>query len=119
VTAPPPPVSLAERTVSYVRSYPLLRALLALSLADYAFSAALAVAGRLTWEMAGFLILLNLCAWFFGVAVPILNRSFRELLGASPLSYWGNVVEKFARIVLCALCGLYTAMLVYLALGIM
>jgi hypothetical protein len=118
VTAPEP-ARFTERTATYVRGNPLLRALLLLTFVDYAGSATLAFMGRLNWQMAGFLVLLSLMTWFFAVAVPILNRSVRENLGANPRSYWGGVVEKFARVVLCAQTGLYTALLIYVALGIL
>jgi len=117
--SPPEPARFTERTSAYVRRNPLLRALLLLTLADYAGSAMLAGTGRLNWQMAGFLVLLSLLTWVFAVAIPILNRSVRENLGANPRSYWGNVVEKFARVVLCAQTGLYTALLIYVALGIL
>ena len=113
-----PPVSLAERTASYVRANPLLRALLMLTLVDYVGSAVLAAVGLLNWQMAGFLVLLSMLTWFFAVIMPLLTRSVRENLGASSRSYWGSVVERFARIVLCAQTGLYTALLSYIALGI-
>ena len=114
----PEPARFTERTTSYVRRNPLLRALLLLTMIDYAASATLAFLGLLNWQMAGFLVLLSLMTWFFAVAMPILNRSVRENLGANPRSYWGSVVEKFARVVLCAQTGLYTALLIYVALGI-
>jgi len=113
-----PPASIVERTSAYVRGNPLLRALLFLTLADYAGSAALAALGLLNWQMAGFLVLLSMLTWFFAVLMPQMTRSVRENLGATPHSYWGGVVEKFARIVLFAQIGLYTALLVYIALGI-
>ena len=112
------PASIADRTAAYVRANPLLRALLLLTLIDYAGSATLSACGLLNWKMAGFLVLLSLLTWFFAVIMPILNRSVRENLGASPHSYWGGVVEKFARVVLCAQTGLYTALLIYIAVGI-
>jgi hypothetical protein len=115
----PGPVSLSERTTTYVRANPLLRALLLLTLVDYAASAALAGLGMLHWQMSGFLVLLSMLTWFFAVIMPILTRSVRADLGANPRSYWGGVVEKFARVVLCAQTGLYTALLIYIALGIL
>ena len=114
----PSPARFTERTAAYVRRNPLLRALLLLTFLDYVGSATLAFLGLLNWQMAGFLVLLSLLTWFFAVAMPMLNRSVRENLGADPRSYWGGVVEKFARVVLCAQTGLYTALLVYIALGI-
>jgi len=113
-----PPVPLTERTAAYVRGNPLLRALLLLTMVDYAGSAALSISGLLNWQMAGFLVLLSLLTWFFAVIMPILNRAVREDLGAGPDSYWGGVVEKFARVVLCAQTGLYTALLIFVAIGI-
>lgn len=116
--ATPQPANLVDRTSAYVRSNPLLRALLALTLADFAGSAILAALGKLMWSMAGLLVLLSGLTWFFGVILPIMNRTVRESLGATPESYWGSVVEKFARIVLCAQTGMYTAILVFIAVGL-
>lgn len=110
--------SLVDRTSAYVRSHPLLRALLGLTLANYAASALMAARDLLTWQFAGYLVLLSLLTWFFGVGLPMMNRGIREHLGADPVGYWGGVVEIFARVVLCAQTGLHTALLVYQALGL-
>jgi len=118
VSATPQSATLVERTTEYVGANPLLRAMLALTIADFAGSALLALIGKLSWSWAGMLVLLSLFTWFFAVMLPIMNRTVRESLGAPPESYWGGVVEKFARIVLCAQTGIYTAILVYVALGL-
>ena len=116
--ATPQSTSLVERTSEYVRSNPLLRALIALTVVDFGGSAILAVLGKLAWSWAGMLVLLSLLTWFFAVMMPIMNRTVRESLGAPPESYWGGIVETFARVVLCAQTGIYTAILVYVALDL-
>jgi Trk-type K+ transport system membrane component len=78
----------------------------------------LAVMEILRWDMVGYLILLSLFTWFFAVAIPVMNRAIREQVGANPRSYWGGIVEIFARIVLCAQTGLHAAILIYAALGL-
>jgi len=110
--------SLVDRTTAYVRGHPLLRVLVGITLANYGASAFMAARNLLTWEFAGYLVLLSVLTWFFGVGVPMMNRSVRENLGAEPVGYWGGVVEVFARVVLCAQTGLHSALLVFQALGL-
>lgn len=110
--------SLVDRTTEYVRGHPLLRVLFGLTLANYAATALLAAGARLNWQFAGYLVLLSVLTWFFAVGIPMMNRANRESLGADPIGYWGGIVEVFARVVLCAQTGLYSALLVYAAFGI-
>ena len=110
--------TLVERTSAYVAGHPLLRVLVALTFLNYAGSVALAARGELTWEFAGYLAILSILTWFFGVLLPMMNRGIRERFGQDPVGYWGGVVEIFARVVLCVQTGLYSALLTSRALGI-
>ena len=96
----------------------MLRVLVGITAVNYSGSALLAARGDLRWEFAGYLVMLSLLSWFFAVGIPMMNRAIRERFGLVPVSYWGGVVEIFARVVLCAQTGLHSAMLVYSALGI-
>lgn len=107
--------SLADRTLAYVRQNPLLRITFVLTMADHAAVLVLLAVGRLKPQPAGLLVLLSVLGWFFAVALPVMNREVRHRLGVDPVGYWGEVVEMFARVVLCALTGLYTALLVLAA----
>ena len=109
--------SLVDRTTQYVRGHPLLKALFALTVANYAASALLALRAQLNWQAASYLVLLSVLTWFFAVGIPMMNRANRESMGAPAVGYWGGVVEIFARVVLCAQTGTYTALLVFVALG--
>jgi hypothetical protein len=103
--------SLADRTLAYVRENPVLRITLVLTMVDHAGALVLLALGLLTPQSTGLLVLLNVLGWFFAVALPVMNREVRVRMGAEPVGYWGEVVEIFARVVLCALTGLYSAAL--------
>ena len=59
----------------------MLRVLVAITLVNYAGSALLAARHDLTWEFAGYLVMLSLLTWFFGVTLPMMNRAIRERVG--------------------------------------
>ncbi len=109
--------SLADQTAAYVRGHPLLRMVLALTVVNHIAAILLALSGALQTEIAGLLVLLSVMTWFFGVGLPVLNREVRHRIGAPRESYWGQVVETFARVVLCAQTGLYSAALLIYGLG--
>jgi hypothetical protein len=88
----------------------VLRIALVLTVVDHLAVLVLLAVGKLTPQSAGMLVLFSVLGWFFAVALPVMNREVRLRLGA-PVGYWGEVVEMFARVVLCALTGLYTALL--------
>ena len=113
-----PSATFVDRTKEYVRTNILLRGLALLTGLNILGGAFLAFVGTLRWDMVGFLLLLSLLTWFFAVAVPVMNRAVREQAGADPRSYWGTVVERFARVVLCAQTGMHAAILIYAALGL-
>jgi hypothetical protein len=104
--------SLSDRSLAYVRGNAVLRVTLVLTVVDHVAVLFLLAFGKLTAQSAGLLILLSVLGWFFAVALPVMNREVRHRLGVAPVGYWGEVVEIFARVVLCALTGLYTALLV-------
>jgi len=105
--------SLADQTAAYVRGHPLLRLVLALTVVNHIAAMVLALFRVLQTEVAGLLALLSVLTWFFGVGLPVLNREVRHRMGAGRDSYWGGVTERFARVVLCAQTGLYSAALVF------
>jgi len=105
--------SLVDRTVAYVRGSIVLRTLLAATAFNHVAAILMVVADRLAGEMAGLLALLSVLAWFFAVLLPVMNREVRIRLGRAGASYWGEVVEMFATVLLCAQTLLYTAILVY------
>lgn len=104
--------SLAERTFAYVRANPLLRIMLVVTVVNHAGAVALLLLGFLGAEIAGLLIMLSVLTWFFAVALPVMNREVRLRLQGEATGYWSEVVEMFARVVLCAQTGLYTALLI-------
>jgi len=105
--------SLVEQTTGYVRQSKLLRVLLVLTLADYAMAVLAVFLGRLGLEMAGFLVLLSMLAWFFAVGMPVMNREI-DLRAGIRNRYWREVAEMFCRVVLCAFTAIFTALLVRL-----
>ena len=113
-----PSATFVDRTTAYVRGNLLLRGLALMTGLNVFGGALLAFFGTLRWDMVGYLVLLSLFTWFFAVGLPVLNRAVREQAGADPRSYWGSVVERFARVVLCAQTGLHAAILIYAALGL-
>lgn len=110
--------TFVDRTTAYVRGNVLLRGLALMTGLNISGGALLAFVGTLRWDMTGYLVLLTLLTWFFAVAVPVMNRAVREQAGADPKSYWGGVVEVFARVVLCAQTGMHASILIYAALGL-
>ncbi|MFQ5843998.1 MAG: hypothetical protein ACE5JG_03330 [Planctomycetota bacterium] len=104
--------SFLDQTFDRIRSNPFLKVLLLLTLVDDLCAVLLAVAGRLPATLAGSLILLSTLAWFFGVALPTLNRELRAQTGRARWSYVGDLVEMFGRVLLCTAILLFTATLV-------
>ncbi len=109
--------SLADQTAAYVRNHPLLRMVLALTVLNHVAAILLTLCRVLQTEVAGLLVLLSVLTWFFGVGLPVLNREVRHRMGAGRDSYWGEVTEAFARVVLCAQTGLYSAALLFYSLA--
>lgn len=101
-----------------MRRHPLLRVLVGLTLLNCAATALMAAGGLLPWEAGGYLVLLSILTWFFGVTLPMMNRAVREHMGAEPVGYWGSVVELFARVVICVQTGLHTSLLVWQGFGL-
>ena len=109
--------SLADQSLAYVRENPVLRVTLVLTMVDHIGVLVLLALGTLSAQSAGMLVLFSVLGWFFAVALPVMNREVRIRLGAGRVGYWGEVVEMFARVVLCALTGLYTVFLVLAVLS--
>ncbi len=108
--------SLADRTVAYVRAHPLLRILLVVTVIDYVLAILLVVTGRMDGQIAGIVALFSVLSWFFAVCIPVMNRELRLRLSGSPSSYWTEVADMFWRVLLCAVTGLYTVLLIRAAL---
>ena len=109
--------SLSERTAAYVRENVVLRVLLAVTVVDHLAAIVLVLVGRLPLSVAGLLALISVMTWFFAVPLPLMNRAIRHHAGMSTPSYWGEVVEMFGRVVLFAITGCYTYLLVIAALS--
>jgi len=109
--------SLSERTATYVRQNVVLRVLLAITVVDHLAAIALVLAGRLPPGVAGTLALISVMTWFFAVPLPLMNRAIRDRAGVSARSHLGDLVERFGRVVLFAITGCYTYLLVMAALS--
>jgi len=108
--------SFAERTASYVWSYPLLRGALFLTVANHAAALILVLFRRLSPAMAGVVAFLSVLTWFFAVILPLMNREVRANIGGAPGGYWPQLVERFGRVVLSAQTLFHSVLLVYVAL---
>jgi hypothetical protein len=108
-------VPLIDRLVDQVRGSLVLQAVLFLSLVDYAGAFLLALLGRIPWAGAGVLVALSALTWYFGLGLPLLNRERNARLGSERMRYWGEVVEMFGRVVVCAHAVLLAVMLALLA----
>ena len=104
-----------DLTIAYVRANLVLRIAIVITVIDHVAAILLVLTGRMSGEAAGLLALLSVLSWFFAVCLPVMNREVRIRLGAPPVSYWSEVVEMFARIVVFVQTGLYTALLLYAA----
>lgn len=104
--------SLVDRTAAYVRSSRLLRLLLIVTVLDHVAAIVLVLLGGISGFVAGLFALFSVLTWFFGVLVPVMNREVRLRFGVEAASYWGDVTEMFANVVLCLTTGMYTAMVV-------
>ncbi|MHC4547888.1 MAG: hypothetical protein ACYTEZ_03850 [Planctomycetota bacterium] len=107
--------SLVDQTVAYVRSNPLLRIAMVVTVLDHLGAMVLVVTGKMAGQAAGILALFSVLSWFFAVCMPVMNREVRVRMGGLAVSYWSQVLEMFFRVVLFGLTGLYTALLVYAA----
>lgn len=107
--------SLVDRLVDQVRGSFVLQAVFFLSLVDYAGAFLLALLGRVPWTGAGVLVALSALTWYFGLGVPLLNRERNARLGSERMRYWGEVVEMFGRVVVCAHAVLLALMIALLA----
>jgi hypothetical protein len=105
--------SLVDLTVDYVRGNLVLRVVLVATILNHVGAVALVVLERLRGEMAGLLALLSVLSWFFAVCLPVISREARIRMGGARFSYWGEMVEMFAAVVLCVQTGLFSAILVY------
>jgi len=103
--------SLVDRTVEYVRGSLVLRINLIATVAAHFAAVLLVVTDRMRGDVAGMLALLSVMSWFFAVCLPMMNREVRVRMGGSAISYWGEVVEMFGVVALCASTALYTAVL--------
>jgi hypothetical protein len=107
--------SLSEQTAAYVRQNVVLRVLLGITVVDHLAAIALVLAGRLPLGVAGTLALISVMTWFFAVPLPLMNRAIRDRAGVSARSPLGEMVERFGRVVLFAITGCYTYLLVMAA----
>lgn len=107
--------SLVERTRSYVRGQRVLQWALVLTCINHLVAILFVVLRWVPIETAGFLVLMSVLTWFFAVALPVMNREVRISMGAARSSYWNDLVERFARVVLYAQTLMYTASLASLA----
>jgi len=103
--------SLADRSLSYVRSNPALRIALVVTALDHLGAIVLVLLGRIPADTAGLFALFSVLAWFFAVCMPVMNRAVRGHLGVPEAHYWGEVVEMFGRVVICVQAVLYTTAL--------
>lgn len=103
--------SFVDRTVAYVRGSLVLRINLVATVAAHIAALLLVATDRMRGDVAGLLALLSLLTWFFAVCLPMMNREVRVRMGGSALSYWGEVVEMFGVVALCASTALYAAVL--------
>ena len=109
--------SLTDRSFAYVQSNPVLRLALVATVIDHLAAIVLVLARRLAVEWAGVLVLFNVLSWFFAVCVPVMNRSVRVRMGVDGSSALGALVEMFGRFFLFLVTVLYTAALVFAAVG--
>ncbi len=107
--------SLVDRSRQYVRASLPLRIALIVTAVDHIAAIVLVAINRVSPEAAGVFALFSVLTWYFAVCVPVMNRTVRSRLGARETGYWGEVVEMFARVVLCFQTVLYTAAVVYVA----
>ena len=109
--------ALVDRSVAYIQGNPVLRIALIATVIDHIAAIVMVLAHRLSVEWAGVLVLFSVMSWFFAVCVPVMNRSVRRRMGADASHYWGEVVEMFGRFFLFLITILYTAALVFAAVG--
>ncbi|MHC4931339.1 MAG: hypothetical protein ACYTGV_04020 [Planctomycetota bacterium] len=109
--------SLSERTATYIRQNVTLRVLLAVTVIDHLAAIALVLTGRLPLSVAGTLALISVMTWFFAVPLPLMNRAIRDHAGVRARSQLGELVETFGRVVLFAITGCYTYLLVMAAVS--
>jgi len=105
---------LVDRITAYVFHRRSLRVSLVLSLIDHLVAVVAVIAGWADIATAGLLVLLNLLTWFFAVALPVMNREVRAGLGADARTYWSEIVERFAQVVLLGETLLYSLALAWL-----
>ena len=103
------------RTAVYVRRLWSLRWALILTCINHGLALVLIALGDLTLQLGGFLVMLSVLTWFFGVALPVMNREVRIRMGGEGSTYWSDVVEQFARVVVCLQALLYTIALCWAA----
>lgn len=106
-----------DRSFAYVRSNPVLRVALVATVVDHLAAIVMVLTRHLSAEWGGALGLFSVMAWFFAVCLPLMNRSVRMHLGGKGVGYWEEVVEMFGRFFLCLVTVLYTATLVFAAVG--
>ncbi len=111
----PAPETLVGRTALYVRRRWALRWALILTCINHGLAIVLISLRQLTLQLGGFLAMLSVLTWFFGVALPVMNREVRIQLGGERTSYWSDVVERFALVVVCLQTLLYTVALCWAA----
>jgi len=110
-----PGQNLVVRTALYVRRRWALRWALILTCINHLLAIVLISLGHLTLPLGGFLVMLSVLTWFFGVALPMMNREVRFQMGGNRTSYWSDLVEQFARVVVCLQTLLYTVALCWAA----
>lgn len=109
--------SLLDMAVGQVRQSLLLRVLLTATAIDSLGIIVLAFAHRIHFSLAGAMILFTCLAWFFAVGMPLMNREIRFQLEGRRAGYLTELLEMFFRVVLAATTLLFTAMVVYAAVG--
>jgi len=110
-----PSETLAGRTALYVRRRRSLRWALIVTCINHLLAIVLISLGHMTLAMGGFLGMLSVLTWFFGVALPMMNREVRFQLGGDRTGYWSDLVERFARMVVCLQTLLYSVALCWAA----
>ena len=75
------PDNLVGRTALYVRRRWSLRWALILTCINHGLAVVLISLGHMNLQLGGFLGLLSVLTWFFGVALPVMNREVRIQLG--------------------------------------
>lgn len=105
--------SLVDRSREYVRASLALRLALIATAVDHLAAIALVAIRRVSLEIAGVFALFSVLSWFFAVCMPVMNRTVRARLGVPEAGYWTEVVEMFARLVLCVMTAFYTAAVIW------